>query len=408
MLSIDPRQSHLHVTADTSESTSMAELSRVRGADTEDQLLELQRAFLASQDHRANAAARVTRVGGVPPKAPTPEEAAGVLPEATAAVGAQKNAARAGGGDRNGSESHEAASASHVRDGRGHGAGHDEGGGGHPMETRGSSIVGEIVERARPGAMGTAAAATLAPAGPAPPTGGAGLAFPAATHRSKGPFAGRKSKFMLEREARGRGGPAGASAATATLGGPTLTFVKATPVGRKAPDPEGSGIAEETARRLAVMSVSEIEEAQEALKARLKPSALEFLKKRAESKTAGSGGGGAAESATSRASGSRGGGGAGGHERPPAIPMMSTSTSTSQQRQEKAEQQLRYERKRSGPESPAGQAASVADGEQEKRTAASAASAFFAGSGGSSTDVAEVRYTLDGRGLLLLSLAVYI
>ena len=61
----------------------MAELSRVRPDlnETEEQLLELQRAFLASQDHRANAAARVTRVGGAPPKEPSPENLAGVLPE---------------------------------------------------------------------------------------------------------------------------------------------------------------------------------------------------------------------------------------------------------------------------------------------------------------------------------------
>ena len=41
----------------------MAELSRIRGADTEEQLLELQRAFLASEESRARPAARVQRVG---------------------------------------------------------------------------------------------------------------------------------------------------------------------------------------------------------------------------------------------------------------------------------------------------------------------------------------------------------
>ena len=74
----------------------MAELSRVRPDlnETEEQLLELQRAFLASQDHRANAAARVTRVGGAPPKEPSPENLAGVLPEDIR----RAEAARAAGG----------------------------------------------------------------------------------------------------------------------------------------------------------------------------------------------------------------------------------------------------------------------------------------------------------------------
>ena len=72
---------------------AMAELSRVRGADTEEQLLELQRAFLASSDHRANAAARVQRVGGAPPRPPTEDETAGQLPESIRA----EASARGGG-----------------------------------------------------------------------------------------------------------------------------------------------------------------------------------------------------------------------------------------------------------------------------------------------------------------------
>ena len=57
----------------------MAELSRVRGADTEEQLLELQRAFLASEESRASPAARVQRVGGAPPRPPTADDAAGIV-----------------------------------------------------------------------------------------------------------------------------------------------------------------------------------------------------------------------------------------------------------------------------------------------------------------------------------------
>jgi hypothetical protein len=243
----------------------------VRGADTEDQLLELQRAFLASTDHRATAAARVTRVGGAPPRAPTAEEAAGVLPEdiaraendaSTAAASARSGGGsgggrgwirelRAAGSGISGSYEEEAAAA-----GYGHYGDGDEGGGGGGGG-QGSLVmkVGEIVERARP------SAAPNPPQGPTPPMGGAGLAFPAATHRSNGPFAGRKSKFMLEREARagGGGGSGGSSggggmgsggggAAGAPMGTPgtvhtnpngsTVTFVRATPVGNKAPDPE--------------------------------------------------------------------------------------------------------------------------------------------------------------------------
>ena len=61
------------------EGRAMAELSRIRGADTEEQLLELQRAFLASEESRASPAARVQRVGGAPPRPPTADEAAGIV-----------------------------------------------------------------------------------------------------------------------------------------------------------------------------------------------------------------------------------------------------------------------------------------------------------------------------------------
>ena len=71
---------------------AMAELSRVRGADTEEQLLEIQRAFLASSDHRANAAARVQRVGGAPPP-PTEDETAGQLPESIRAEASARGGA---------------------------------------------------------------------------------------------------------------------------------------------------------------------------------------------------------------------------------------------------------------------------------------------------------------------------
>ena len=160
----------------------MAELSRVRPDlnETEDQLLELQRAFLASQDHRANAAARVTRVGGAPPKEPSPENLAGVLPEDIR----RAEAARAAVGPS-------ATPTSHAElDSFGTGPAH-----GFDPTAEIREVVGEVIERAPRSRTG----APIPPTAPTAP--GPGLAFPEAKHRTKGPFAGRpKSKFMLERE----------------------------------------------------------------------------------------------------------------------------------------------------------------------------------------------------------------
>ena len=145
----------------------MAELSRIRGADTEEQLLELQRAFLASEESRARPAARVQRVGGAPPRPPTADEAAGILSEAPTEI--DPPAATAGASDP--------------------GPGDRETAPQLPTELR--DVVTEVVER-RVG--GTA---------PKPPElRGPGVSFPQATHRAEGPFAGRKSKFMADREAR--------------------------------------------------------------------------------------------------------------------------------------------------------------------------------------------------------------
>ena len=300
-----------------------------------------------------------------------------------------------------------------------------DGGGGGGV----NSIVGEIVERARPIASSSSGPRPEPPTGPAPPTGGAGLAFPAATHRSKGPFAGRKSKFILEREARaaaksggGGGGGAGADVAGAmamagagagattvsTPGGATMTFVRATPVGNKAPDAEGTGIEEETARRLAAMSVSEIEEAQESLKSRLKPSALEFLKKRAAAKNGAGGGGG-------------GGGGGSGAEQQQQQQQQQKSPPRSPSRGKPPKSTPKSPPRHAAASAAAAAAAAAADAAQrdkEKRTSAAAASSFFtggagggagggaagdvvgaAGGAGSHADVAAVRYTLEGAPL---------
>ena len=160
----------------------MAELSRVRPDlnETEEQLLELQRAFLASQDHRANAAARVTRVGGAPPKEPSPENLAGVLPEDIR----RAEAARAAVGPS-------ATPTSHAElDSFGTGPAH-----GFDPTAEIREVVGEVIERAPRSRTG----APIPPTAPTAP--GPGLAFPEAKHRTKGPFAERpKSKFMLERE----------------------------------------------------------------------------------------------------------------------------------------------------------------------------------------------------------------
>ena len=264
---------------------AMAELSRVRGADTEEQLLELQRAFLASSDHRANAAARVQRVGGAPPRPPTEDETAGQLPESIRAEASARGGAPG---------TYTTAS---FDDG-----GMDEDPAPQP-ELR--DVVREVVERP----VGRAP-----PAPPAPPVGGTGLPFPAATHRTKGPFAGRKSKFMAEREAR-RAAAVASGAASSSLddvapagsvrvGGANVSFQMMPPPTSGAPGSsaassaasrsrsrpaapadESAGVEEETARRLAAMSVREIEDARAALAARLKPESLAFLKARSAARS---------------------------------------------------------------------------------------------------------------------------
>ena len=247
----------------------MAELSRVRPDlnETEEQLLELQRAFLASQDHRANAAARVTRVGGAPPKEPSPENLAGVLPEDIR----RAEAAGAAAGPS-------VAPTSHAElDSFGTGPAH-----GFDPTAEIREVVGEVIERAPRSRTG-------APNPPTAPTApGPGLAFPEAKHRTRGPFAGRpKSKFMLERERKAAEAAAAAAGGTVGVAGasspqppqPTPTTTTA-----RHPLDESKGIEEETARRLAAMSVSEIEDAQSTIAAKLKPSALEFFRKRGADK----------------------------------------------------------------------------------------------------------------------------
>ena len=257
----------------------MAELSRIRGADTEEQLLELQRAFLASEESRARPAARVQRVGGAPPRPPTADEAAGILSEAPTEI--DPPAATAGASDP--------------------GPGDRETAPQLPTELR--DVVTEVVER-RVG--GTA---------PKPPElRGPGVSFPQATHRAEGPFAGRKSKFMADREARRARAAAGdpsvlnpevAPPGTVRVGNANVSFQMmppkdATPTPKPEPrsddaagpaaprrafhpaavaDP-AAGIDSETTRRLGEMSLEEIEEARATLRARLKPEALSFLEKR--------------------------------------------------------------------------------------------------------------------------------
>ena len=245
----------------------MAELSRVRPDlnETEEQLLELQRAFLASQDHRANAAARVTRVGGAPPKEPSPENLAGVLPEDIR----RAEAARA-------AVDPSATPTSHAElDSFGTGPAH-----GLDPTAEIREVVGEVIERA-PSRTG----APIPPTAPTAP--GPGLAFPEAKHRTKGPFAERpKSKFMLERERKAAEAAAAAAGGTVAVAGASPQPPQPTPSTTTARHPldESKGIEEETARRLAAMSVSEIEDAQSTIAAKLKPSALEFFRKRGADK----------------------------------------------------------------------------------------------------------------------------
>ncbi|EEH57883.1 uncharacterized protein MICPUCDRAFT_39553 [Micromonas pusilla CCMP1545] len=242
----------------------MAELSRVRGADTDDQLLELQRAFLASEEQRASV--RVTRQGGAPPLEPGAQEAKAEEGDAADAEKASSSdaAAELRGGDIGGD------------------AGGDAGGGAAsdgPGYTL-SNVVGEIVERPR------RSTPAKPPSFPTPTPGAdAALGRPAAMHRSKGPFAGRKSAFAMRREAQraaaaisAAGGGGGGDAASNASPSPAVSSLSAAT--RRAPDAEGAGVEEETRRRLESMSVKEIEDARAELESRLSPSALAFLKNR--------------------------------------------------------------------------------------------------------------------------------
>ena len=152
----------------------MAELSRIRGADTEEQLLELQRAFLASEESRASPAARVQRVGGAPPRLPTADEAAGIVSELPTEI--DPGATTAGARDPQPRERETAP----------------------PLPTELRDVVTEVLER------------RVGDTAPKPPVlRGPGVSFPQATHRAEGPFAGRKSKFMADREARRARAPGG-------------------------------------------------------------------------------------------------------------------------------------------------------------------------------------------------------
>ena len=257
----------------------MAELSRVRGADTEEQLLELQRAFLASEESRASPAARVQRVGGAPPRPPTADEAAGIVSALPTEI--DTGAATAGPRDP-GPGDHETAP---------------------PLPTELRDVVTEVVER------------RVGETAPKPPElRGPGVSFPRATHRAEGPFAARKSKFMADREARRARAAAGdpgvrnpevAPPGTVRVGNADVSFQMMPPRGAKPPpkpDPRNddaagpaasrravgpgavadpaAGIDSETARRLGEMSLEEIEEARATLRARLKPEALAFLERR--------------------------------------------------------------------------------------------------------------------------------
>ena len=201
----------------------MAELSRVRGADTEEQLLELQRAFLASEESRASPAARVQRVGGAPPRPPTADEAAGIVSALPTEI--DTGAATAGPRDP-GPGDHETAP---------------------PLPTELRDVVTEVVER------------RVGETAPKPPElRGPGVSFPRATHRAEGPFAARKSKFMADREARRARAAAGdpgvrnpevAPPGTVRVGNADVSFQMMPPRGAKPPRADPDDDAAGPARR---------------------------------------------------------------------------------------------------------------------------------------------------------------
>ena len=214
----------------------MADLRRVRGANTEEQLEELQRAFLQSRDAPAAA---VRRVGG------------DAKVESRVADGADANSSADAKDDAGEREETEAAPRRRAAM---------------------NDVMGDVVERVAGGETTETAETSASRRAASASTG-----FPEVKHRSETNF-GKRSRFAARKAAMRAKGAAGTSAGEAAS--------EPAPVRKITVDPEkeDASIQEENERILAAMSLASVKEAQDELSKRLNPKTLEFLKNRGLSK----------------------------------------------------------------------------------------------------------------------------
>ena len=214
----------------------MADLRRVRGANTEEQLEELQRAFLQSRDAPAAA---VRRVGG------------DAKVESRVADDADANSSADAKDDAGEREETEAAPRRRAAM---------------------NDVMGDVVERVAGGETTETAETSASRRAASASTG-----FPEVKHRSETNF-GKRSRFAARKAAMRAKEAAGTSAGEAAS--------EPAPVRKITVDPEkeDASIQEENERILAAMSLASVKEAQDELSKRLNPKTLEFLKNRGLSK----------------------------------------------------------------------------------------------------------------------------
>lgn len=214
----------------------MADLRRVRGANTEEQLEELQRAFLQSRDAPAAA---VRRVGG------------DAKVESRVADDADANSSADAKDDAGEREETETAPRRRAAM---------------------NDIMGDVVERVAGGETTETAETSASRRAASASTG-----FPEVKHRSETNF-GKRSRFAARKAAMRAKEAAGTSAGEAAS--------EPAPVRKITVDPEkeDASIQEENERILAAMSLASVKEAQDELSKRLNPKTLEFLKNRGLSK----------------------------------------------------------------------------------------------------------------------------
>lgn len=218
----------------------MADLRRVRGANTQEQLEALERAFIESRDAPC---ASVRRVG----------DGARGNPETVATDDVER-------GD-------DASTAREDAD--------DDEDAPRARSTM-MDVMGDVVERETSASVGIDAATTAARRAASAATG-----FPEAKHRSETNF-GRKSRYAARKAAmRDKGKSDGDDAGEGKAREAEKAPVR---LPRVDPEKEDASIQEENDHILAAMSPAAVKEAQEELAGRLNPKTLEFLRNRGANK----------------------------------------------------------------------------------------------------------------------------